>query len=340
MVFVPGTAPGDVVKVRITERKPRFLTAELVEILEPGPSRRRSPCAVADRCGGCSWQHVEYAEQLRQKEKILKDSLRKIEKQRPFEWRPFIPAPDEFHYRNRIQLQVRAGKFGFFSKGTRDLVEINRCWIADEKINYRLNGLSPADLTSDKLEVAVNKLGGVVLMPDRRDPEEALFSQVNSAQNANLIQAMLTAVIADPAWLMDLYCGSGNLTVPLAHRFPGRPLHAVDLSKASIDRAPTVEHVTFSAGDVAKVLAETKVRQGTGLIVLDPPRAGCDTNVIGEILRHSALQIIYVSCNPSTFARDAERLVAGGRYKVQSVQGLDMFPQTEHVELIASLCTV
>ncbi len=338
MVFVPGTAPGDVVNVRITNRKPRFLEGEVVEIIEAGPSRRQPPCAVADSCGGCCWQHVDYPEQIRQKEKILRDSLRKVEKLQPFTWGEFIPAPEEFHYRNRVQLHVRGGKFGFFSKGTHDLVPITRCWIAEDKINYRIAKLTAAELTSPRLEIAVRTDGEMVLMSDQRDPEEALFSQVNTAQNENLIRLLESSIKIQPDWILDLYCGSGNLTKPLAKKFPGTSILAADLSRTAIELAPKLANVNFQAGDVAKILREFQVKPGAGLIVLDPPRTGCEPDVIHELVRLNPKQIVYISCNPTTFARDAERLLANGQFRVESVQGLDMFPQTEHVELISSLC--
>ncbi len=337
-MFVPGTAPGDRVQVRITARKPRFLEGEVVQLISPGPSRRTPKCPVTDRCGGCSWQHVDYSVQIEQKQKILSDALRKIGKIHDVKWLPFIAAPDEYHYRNRIQLQVKNGRFGFFSKRSRDLVEITKCWIAEEKLNRRMAELGPKELHSARLELAVQTDGQVALMPDKRDPEAALFSQVNTAQNQNMVAALLAAVDFRPDWIMDLYCGSGNLTRPLKEKFPGVPVIAVELSRTSIERARELDNeIDWRAGDVARVLNQIEAQSGRGLIVLDPPRLGCASEVIDEVLRHSPSQIVYVSCNPTTFARDVERLLEGGRFRVESVQGLDMFPQTEHVELIGSL---
>lgn len=339
VVFVPGVAPGDRVKVKITARKPRFLEGEVVEILAKGPSRRTPPCPVADRCGGCSWQHVEYSAQIEQKEKILRDALRKIAKMQNVKWLPFITAPSEFFYRNRIQLQIQGTNFGFFSKRSRDLVKIEKCWIAEEKINSRMRGLDLQDLeNTSRVELAVQTNGEVALMPDRRDPEAALFSQVNTEQNKNMIAALNKLVDFTPDWIMDLYCGAGNLTLPLAEKFSGIPLTAVELSQASIAKAKALhKQIDWRAGDVARVLEKMEARPGRGLIVLDPPRLGCDKKVIEQVVRHSPSQIVYVSCNPTTFARDVERLSENGKFSLESVQGLDMFPQTEHVELIGSL---
>lgn len=337
MIFVPGTAPGDIVEIQITQQKPRFAEAEVLRLIEPSPWRRTPPCPVFGRCGGCAWQHVAYEEQVRQKEKILRDALRKVEKLQTFEWRPLVPAPAEFFYRNRVQLQVRGGQVGFFAKGSRDLVPVERCHIAEAGINECIPALTAEQKRASRIELAQRPDGSTVTMLDERDPEEALFSQVNTAQNETLIRLMLEAVHGTPDWILDLYCGSGNLTVPLASRFAGTAVTAVDLSRASIQRAPKIEHVEFLAGDVGQVLRGLKPQNGSGLAVLDPPRTGCEIKVIEQLRRIKPSQIVYISCNPSTFARDVERLVDNGDYRLRTVQGLDMFPQTEHVELIASL---
>jgi 23S rRNA (uracil1939-C5)-methyltransferase len=342
VVFVPDTAPGDQVRVRVRTRKPRFVEAEVVERLRDSPHRRVPPCPVAGRCGGCSWQHVVYAEQVVQKEKILRDSLRRLP---PAEWRPFLSAPAEFHYRNRVQLHIQGGRWGFYAKGSRELVAVSQCWIAEERINAGLRDLpAAAPAGASRLELALTEDGDLILTAGARDPHAALFAQVNSAQNERLKKVVTESIaVAEPDWLMDLYCGAGNLTWPLVERYPNKTLTAVELSRASVARAREKAalarlSVDWRVGDVAAVLAELSPRSGQGVVVLDPPRTGCERDVIEQLLRHEPGQILYVSCNPATFARDAERLVASGRYTLQAVQGLDMFPQTEHVELIASLC--
>ncbi len=339
VVFVPATAPGDRVRARVTAQKPRFMEAELVEILSPSSARRAPPCPVADRCGGCAWQHVEYTAQVEQKKNILKSSLRALEKNGPIPWLEFLPAPDEFYYRNRIQVQVRGGDFGFFRKGTRDLVSVRECMIAEKAVNESLKALKPGQ--ESKVELARTLSGEVQVMAGARDPEAALFSQVNEAQNEALKLELLALAKVRPEWMMDLYAGSGNLTWPLVDKFPSVPMTAIELSRSAVERGRATreeKNLEWHAGDVAVELKRLKPRNGRGLIVLDPPRTGASQPVIEQLLRHAPQQIVYVSCNPMTFARDVEPLVRSGRYRLESVRGLDMFPQTEHVELIASLC--
>lgn len=339
VVFVGGVVPQDVVRVRVILKKSRLWEAELVEVIQPSPLRRTPPCPVADRCGGCSWQQVSYDEQVVQKEKIVRDSLRGLVQYGAWETLPFLRAPNEFHYRNRIQLHFRGKKKGFFAKRTRDLVAIEKCYIADERLNQKIKDLVAAD--GAKIEIALDQFGEVLVMAGDRDPEAALFSQVNEAQNETLKSRLLEMIVIKPAWLMDLYAGSGNLTFPLAKRFSGIMMNAVEFSSRAVERGQKASSefpgLHWIAADAGEGLNKIKKQNGEGLIVLDPPRVGVSQQVCEQLLRHSPQQIVYVSCNPSTFARDVEKLVRHGDYRLEKIQALDMFPQTEHVELIGSL---
>ncbi len=337
VVFVSGTAPQERVRARVTAQKLRFWEAELVEILQASPYRRQAPCPVFGRCGGCSWQHIEYSQQIEQKKKILVDALRSLKKLGEFEWREFLAAPSEFAYRNRIQVHIQNGRYGFYSSGTRDLVPVTHCLIAEAKINERLQDLRCGE--ESRIEIARLESGEVELMRGARDPEAAIFSQVNSAQNEILKKSLLEQIIGSPEWLMDLYAGSGNLTRPLVERFATSKVIAVEMSRNAVARGrKSLPKVEWISGDVEIELAKISRPSGKGCVVLDPPRTGVGAGTVENLIHLAPQQILYVSCNPTTFARDAERLVRSGRYKVHAVQGIDMFPQTEHVELIASLC--
>jgi 23S rRNA (uracil1939-C5)-methyltransferase len=334
VVFVPGTAPQDRIRAQVRGKKSRFWEAELLEVLQPSPYRRKPPCPVAERCGGCSWQHISYPAQMEQKQQILESSLRSLRKWGELPMRPLRAAPDEFHYRSRIQIQIQGEQFGFFAKRSKELVAIQECWISEPPINQKLKQLSANELRGhDRLELALNSEGGVDLRP------QSQFSQVNRAQNAILKVQVAELVAGSPVWIMDLYAGSGNLTVPLHQRFPNVPMLAVEFTPLSVQlgQALALPGVEWRQGDVAKVLERSSPREGAGLIVLDPPRTGCTSEVMTQLMRHKPKQIIYVSCNPMTFARDVQIVLQQGEYRLQSVQGLDMFPQTEHVEVIASL---
>lgn len=329
VVFVPDTVPGDLIEARITSKKKNFWEAEIVKLVRPSPSRQAPPCPVAERCGGCSWQQVSYSEQLRQKQNIVEFALRMS---KPRELRQIIPSPKEFRYRNRIQVHVKHGEVGFLGKRSHNLVPAQDCLIADQRLTAKFSDLSTRNLPPmSRVEIALTQRGEVVIDDERRGSNNALFSQVNTAQNENLIEQVLQMVSGEPHTIFDLYAGAGNITVPLAKMFSSSQVKAVELSSSSvaIGKQNSLPNIEWHCSDVAKFIKQTEAEPD--LIVLDPPRAGLEGACFENL---GASQIIYVSCDPITFARDAGKLVNHG-YQLDVVQPLDMFPQTEHVELVA-----
>lgn len=343
VVFVPFSAPGDHIQVQITEIKKNFVEAKILKILAPGSSRRKPPCPVAGTCGGCDWQHVEYAEQLNQKHLFLKDYFSRFAKLKSVE----IPKPaatDEFAYRNRIQLKVQDGKIGFFSRGSHELVEVDECLIADASINEALREFKKNHKKEgspkgqfERVELSLQKDRTVTQTVLGEGSRELGFSQVNEKQNQVLIaEALRIARQLQPQSLFDLYCGKGNFSFPLMELFPKLALTGVDLGQAEIAQARSQnsrKNVRFLLSDVGSFLKRAEINHES-LVVLDPPRSGCDKNVCDSLNLLRPQNIIYISCNPTSFARDIERLT---HYKVKSLLPVDMFPQTSHIELVAHL---
>ena len=331
VVFVPWTAPGDKIVAQVTENKKRFLEAELVEILSPSKHRREPACPVFGRCGGCTWQHVEYQEQINQKDLILKSALKKWNGN--FNWREFLPSPDEYRYRNRIQVNKNGSSVGFFGRGSRDIVDISDCPITEQALAEKIPSLH--DRADGRYEISRRLDGSVEIESGRRSPEAALFSQVNTKQNDIMIANLMSwarELSFDHVW--DLYCGSGNLTLPLWEHFPDAGVTGVELSAESIRQAQKKSSdIEWFAQDVAKFLKSQKPLEKL-LVVLDPPRVGADDEVVKQLGRLKPEFVLYVSCNPMTFFRDASRLRNFG-FELDRVQGFDMFPQTEHVELMS-----
>jgi len=134
-VMVPKTAPGDRVAARIVESKARYAIGELLHVLTPSATRQTPPCPFVNECGGCPWQHIRYDAQLKAKQQNVENALRRIGRLDGFELRPIIPSPQEYRYRRRIRLQCdRAGKLGYFRPASHEVIEIDDCLIADEKL--------------------------------------------------------------------------------------------------------------------------------------------------------------------------------------------------------------
>lgn len=187
------------------------------------------------------------------------------------------------------------------------------------------------------------------LMPDAKSAEPPLvlscragsFSQVNREQNRNMLAEIVSMLsLQGDERLLDLYCGNGNFSLPLA-RSADR-VTGIEVSGDSIESAREnadahdLTNVTFLCGDVQREMARLVAEQAHfDCILLDPPRSGA-REVMADLVRLGPAQIIYVSCDPATLARDCALLVGGG-YQVERCVPFDMFPQTFHVECVTLL---
>jgi 23S rRNA (uracil1939-C5)-methyltransferase len=166
------------------------------------------------------------------------------------------------------------------------------------------------------------------------------FFQVNTEQAEALMQVVLDELaLQGQETILDAYCGIGTLTLPLAKRV--KRTIGIELQAAAIDQAlqnaqiNDIENVTFQIGAVEQILPALEVVPD--VVVLDPPRKGCDTQVIQSLRQMQPARIVYVSCNPATLARDLKLLCEGQIYELQRIQPVDFFPQTAHVECVAFL---
>jgi 23S rRNA (uracil1939-C5)-methyltransferase len=390
VIFVPGTAPGDRVRVRIVEQHGNYARATVVHRCAAGPTYREPPCPWVAACGGCPWQHVDYATQLAAKEQNLRESLRRIAGVAPTRPLPIIGAPSEWSYRHRIRLHTAAGgRLGFRRPRSHQLVSIDRCLIAEPALSNLLNPLRAlmATLTTrlDEVELASNGRGAIVVdatTPGRfREPDAAIvrkwlratpsvagvgvrgrnwsrqfgdtslqvtsepnappavqrpgtFTQVNPAANLLLVRTVVDFV-GTPARVLDLFCGAGNLSLPLARR--ATSVVGVDQNADSVAAAAAsavtagLTNVRFDVGAADRFLRRHGIADAD-VVVLDPPRIGAAA-VAAQLARLEPARIVYVSCEPTTLARDARTLAAAG-YTVERVQPIDLFPQTEHVETV------
>jgi 23S rRNA (uracil1939-C5)-methyltransferase len=181
VLMVPATVPGDKITARVTDWKGNYAVGEILQLLQPSPLRQPPPCLYINDCGGCPWQQVQYGAQVKAKEQSVADALRRIGKLEGFELRPIITSPHEYHYRRRIRLQCdKAKRMGFYRAFSHELVEIDRCLIADNRLNHVLpplrSWLSGLDTAVEHVEivsgddpkeiVAVGKVAGEFIRRD------------------------------------------------------------------------------------------------------------------------------------------------------------------------------
>jgi 23S rRNA (uracil1939-C5)-methyltransferase len=375
-LFVPLAAPGDLLRVRVERVKGRTGFASLVEVVEPGAERVEPPCPYFGRCGGCDFQQLTYEAQLRAKSEIIRDCLRRIAHLAPPDEIPITPSPAVWRYRSRArwQFDARHGRLGYYELGSHRVCDVAECPVVLPEVQTALSRLRAALVTTAH-EAAVQDADGdeprgaraaefqavagddgVSLLPplDGTDASErrrliagesyrfdaGCFFQINHALLEPLVAEALRR--AEPgATAVDLYCGVGLFTLPLARRFARvvgveanaaacrharANLSDAGLPNARIEASPTGPWLSRRAAKIAPA----------DFLLLDPPRAGADHETLAGILRLRPRRIAYVSCDPATLARDLRALSDGG-YTLDSLAAFDMFPQTHHVETVAHL---
>ena len=361
-LFVPFAAPGDLVRIRMVERKKRFGRGEIVELIEPGPDRVDAPCSVFGRCGGCRWQHLAYPAQLEAKRKILREALTRIGGWMPPEEIPFTPSPSGYGYRTRARVLLGRAGVGYRREASHALCPVERCpilvpeldaelarWAGGEGSQGRVDAPEEWEMVADDGgSVRRHGLeGSAAALPapsefsvagDRMTISPGTFVQANRLLHAALHRAVLAAA-GRGARALELHAGAGFFSLVLARQFEA--LEVVESSsgavadlRVNLARAG-LSHVQVSEGHVDRML-ESRARDGVDLVLLDPPRAGLSESASAALIEIAAPRVVYLSCDPATLARDTARLGAGG-YALESVEGFDLFPQTAHLEALVVL---
>ncbi len=418
-LFVPQALPGEVVTAKVEHAKKSYGFAQLQEIVQESPLRVEPPCPVFHRCGGCSLQHLAYAEQLRHKQQIVKDNLARIggfavDGDGAVQVHPTLGMADPWRYRNKAQVPIgmEAGMIvgGFYAERSHEIVDIEACLIQHEandavvatvkrlagrlhipvydeakhtgllrhvvaKVGVKTGDVMVVLITTEAFipereqlvalirqelpqvksivqninhhrtnvifgeqtftlwgeDVIYDYIGNVKFAISARS-----FYQVNPVQTEVLYNKTLEyAGLSGQETVIDAYCGIGTISLFLAER--AAHVYGVEIVPEAIADANRnavlngIANVTFAVG-AAEVVIPAWKEQGirADVIVVDPPRKGCDEALLATILQMQPERVVYVSCNPSTLARDLK--VLAERYRVVEVQPVDMFPWTGHVE--------
>ncbi len=400
-VFVPFSIDGEQVEAQILEQKPGFARARLERVIAPSPDRIEPSCPYFPRCGGCHYQHANYARQLKIKSAILLETLKRIAKiELPGELR--LHHSPEWNYRNRTRLKVQNTPefaLGYYKFRSHELLPIEHCPISSPLINRAIEGIwaagrtggLPADIR--EIELFADQADGRLLVEAYCEPrtakpvaqtiadtvaeilssaigvtvfeqppanqliepkwlagfgESALVYETRSAQyrvsagaffqvNRFLIDELIAIVTggASGQLALDLYAGVGLFATVLARSFA--QIIAVESSQTSL---ADLRH--NAPPEVKAVLATTEQYLGQAsnlrpdLIVVDPPRGGLGGGVVRSLVKLEAPRIMYVSCDPSTLARDL-RLMTDLGYRIEEAHMIDLFPQTFHIESVFKL---
>lgn len=418
-VFVPASAVGDRLLVRLVKVNKTHCYGKLEEILVPSPDRIPSDCPVSRRCGGCVFRHVSYEAELRYKRSFVQQNLRRIGGIDP-EVEPILPSPQADGYRNKAQYPVRMQKgklaAGFFAPRTHEVIDCHDCrlqppgfgkileTVLDYLQEYRVPVYDEAARQGLLRHVylrAGQKSGEVMVclvvngdrLPHERELVERLracdpqivsilinvndrstnvilgretrvlygkgqirdvlcgvtfdlapqsFYQVNSPGAEQLYGvAAEYAALTGAETVIDLYCGAGTIGLSLAGRC--KEVIGVEVVPQAVDNAVAnarragIGNARFFCADAAEAVARL-AREGTrpDVVILDPPRKGCEEAVIESIARMALRRVVMISCNSATMARDCAVFARLG-YETVRCRPVDMFPRTAHVETVVLL---
>jgi len=338
--FVPGALTGDKVLVRSPEDQKKYRDAEIVELIEPNGKRVTPICQYFQKCGGCDWLQWDYSAQLEAKEEIIKHILDRGDL-KPEMFKPIRKAEQTLHYRNRVQIRKTKDTVGFFRKKSHELIDVETCQVAAPEINEELKKIRSEKTESTepvtKIELYLGKDGKVYRF-DNVPHSFSGFAQIHSGQNQLLQQMVREGVVQTHGKkVLELYCGDGNLTfgyLPEVEYVVGVDASQSAIESARLQRPDELKSkVAFFADkvDCGLVRRLPQELKDYDTLIVDPPRQGMSGSLAG-FLHNQLKTIIYISCSPVTFTQDAQCLKKD--FILQTVEPIDMFPNTRHVELV------
>ena len=419
-LFIQGALPGETVEVHVLKTLKNYGFAKVIEILKKSPERVDATCQYFAQCGGCQLQHLSYEGQLKWKQNMVANVMKRLGKiDAPVH--PVKGMEEPWNYRNKSQIpfaQNEAGETvaGFYKTKSHAIVDMDRCLIQTGEADTMMGdlkgelvalGIRPYDEKSHQgmlRHVVVRKARAtgevmiVVVTKSKKLPQAAAlveklrelvpnvtsivqnvnsektnvifgdetltlwgkdtiedtignvrfeisarsFYQVNPIQTEVLYkQALDYAQLTGKERVIDAYCGIGSISLFLAQQ-AGQVMGVEIVEEAIEDAKRNAElngltNTYFEAGPAEEVIPRWyKEGKEADVLVVDPPRKGCDEALLNTIIEQKPKRIVYVSCNPATLARDL-RILEDGGYKTQEVQPVDMFPHTTHCEAVAWL---
>ncbi|MEV0327211.1 TRAM domain-containing protein [Micromonospora echinospora] len=370
VVFVRHALPGERVVAEVTEVHRGFLRADAVTVLQAAPQRVEPPCPYAGpgRCGGCDLQHVAPEAQREWKVAVVREQLSRLGGLTDAELDALDPQVaalpgGPLGWRSRVRYAVdAAGRAGLLKHRSHEVVPIDRCLIAHpavQELPVLATGWPEAEavetVASTGGDVTVTALAEGVATPVRgpgtvrevaagRDwtiPASA-FWQVHPAAADTLVTAVLELLAPRPgetAW--DLYGGAGLFAAALADRVgpTGRVTlveAAADGVRAARENLADLARVEVVPARVETALARRRITGPVDVVVLDPPRSGAGARVVRDLVAAGPRAVAYVACDPAAFARDVRTFATAG-WRLAALRGFDLFPMTQHVELVGLL---
>ncbi len=369
ITFVPNTVIGDLVDVEVIEKHKKYNIGKVIKLIKKSNLRVDSICSYSNICGGCSLINMNYKSTLEYKKNKVRNILKKFSN---IDINLDIISFNNINYRNKVTIHVKDKKIGYYEDKTNNLVEIDNCIIASNVINKFIKEISNYNIingevvirsnyndellinfiTDDNLNIVKSNLkivgilqNGKVLYGEDSFIEKInnlyfkvsynSFFQINRDITSYLFNFIKENILKNKN-VLDLYCGVGTLGLNIAKE--ENNVYGIEIVRNAVENAiinskiNNINNTYYLCGEVKNCI--DKIKNNIEVIIIDPPRSGLDNKSISVINKMLPEQIIYVSCNPITLARD---LNSFKNYKIDKIVALDMFPNTYHVECVCLL---
>jgi tRNA/tmRNA/rRNA uracil-C5-methylase (TrmA/RlmC/RlmD family) len=361
VVFVPGVAAGEKVRAKVVKDCKNFLEAELVEVLEASPERVEPPCAYIGKCGGCQYQHLSYAEELRWKEAQVRELMTRQGGVADTLIRKIVPSPNDYGYRSSVTLhRTRPGgvpqRMGFIGRDKTNPIIIDRCLLTEERLERVFRWDENLVRDEDRRTYRITAEGTCVTSRTEEFYKVMILGQEIIAATQGFFQNNIPVaekmVQQTAAWLKelkathvaDLYSGVGlfgflaapaKASVTFVEDNPAS-VKALRMNVAArTDRRSRVHDARVESA-FSRALSDAE--PAIDALVIDPPRNGMSRDLCQKIADAKGIKgIVYISCDPATLARDLKILTADKRRRVEAVVPFDMFPRTMHIETMVFL---
>ena len=356
IIFVRHSIPGEKANVKITAVNSKFAFGDAIEILKKSKDRVEAPCKYArpEGCGGCDFQHIKSQAQSVLKRTVIQDQFKRIAKIEVIPELISTEPSNGLNWRSRLNLSVSENKnLGFRAYRSNKIIEVDECLIAlkgindseifskkwDNENNLKISYSSERDINISQFGKTVsgsNNLREVVDDNKYEISPQSFWQSHKNAPRLLLEQVIKFANIKKSQKICDLYGGVGLFTLPIS-KLTGEngEVHLIEMDSICIKDASKmfgdVKNIFIHHGKVEQKLGSIKK---IDTIILDPPRNGVSKQVINQMIEKKPKSIIYVSCNPSTLARDSKNLL-DNKYALSNIVGLDLFPMTHHIECVA-----
>ena len=339
--FVDNTLIGDVVELKITNDKKNYSEAIVTKYIKKNDKHCESVCKYYAVCGGCNILHMPYEEQLSFKHNKITNIIAKYVS-KDIKINDIVPSNIQFHYRNKVTLHKKNNIIGYYNKNSNDIIKIDECLLLNDLINKEIKKIdgyhlvirtNGQDIINDNNQDLLCQIGDY-----KYNISLNSFYQINDNVTKKLYDKIKEyANLTKKEIVYDLYCGAGTIGIYLANE--AKYVYGIEINEEAILNANknkeinNIHNIEFISGSCSDNILAFKDKPD--VIIVDPPRAGLDSNTIKEIINLNPQKIIYTSCDPMTLARDLK--ILSDKYSIIEITPFDMFPNTYHVECVVLL---